>query len=127
MLNDQSITSPHNEPQRYPGFAQKQPQEKFCKKGVLKKFRKFHRKTFGLESLCNNVAGLQTLIFPMKFSRVLRSPILKNICERPLLFVSPQNTVTNSIGEFGLDQISTKCKASIFLNVRSMDKTRIAR
>ena len=32
VLNDQSITSPHNEPQRSPGFVQKQPPEAFCKK-----------------------------------------------------------------------------------------------
>ena len=29
VLNDQSITSPHNEPQRSPGFVQKQPPEAF--------------------------------------------------------------------------------------------------
>ena len=38
MLNDQSISSPHNEPQRSPGIVQKQPPEVFCKKGVLKSF-----------------------------------------------------------------------------------------
>ena len=32
VLDDQSITSRHNEPQRYPGFVQKQPPEVFCKK-----------------------------------------------------------------------------------------------
>ena len=53
----------------------------------------------------------------MKFARFLRTPILKNICERLLLFVSPQNTVTNSGGEYGLDETSTECKVSIFLNV----------
>ena len=51
MLNDQSITSPHNEPQGPPGFVR---------------------------------------------------------------FVSPQNTITNSGGEFGLDETSTECKVSIF-------------
>ena len=35
------------------------------------------------------------------------------ICERLLLFVSPQNTITNSSGEFGLDETSTECKVSI--------------
>ena len=39
------------------------------------------------------------------------------ICERLLLFVSPQNTVTNSSGEFGLDETSTECEVSTFLNV----------
>ena len=52
----------------------------------------------------------------MKFAKFLRTSILKNICERLLLFVSPQNTITNSGGEFGLDETSTECKVSIFLN-----------
>ena len=43
------------------------------KKGVLKNFRKFHRKTLVLESLFNEAAGL--------------TPILKNICERLLLYL----------------------------------------
>ena len=41
MLNYQSITSPHNEPQTSPEFVQKQPLEVFCKKGVLKTFTNF--------------------------------------------------------------------------------------
>ena len=32
-----------------------------------------------------------------------------------LLFVSPRNIITNSSGEFGLDETSTECKVSIFL------------
>ena len=59
MLNDQSIASPHNEPQRSPGFVQKQPPEVFGKKRCSEKFRKFHSKTPELESLFNNVAGVQ--------------------------------------------------------------------
>ena len=50
----------------------------------------------------------------MKFAKFLRTPILKNICERLLLFVSPQNTLANSGGEFGPDETSTECKVSIF-------------
>ena len=53
----------------------------------------------------------------MKFAKFLRTPMLKNIFERMLLFVSPQNTITNSGGEFGLDDTSTEGKVSIFLNV----------
>ena len=53
----------------------------------------------------------------MKFAKFLRTLILKNICERLLLFVSPQNTIANSGGEFGQDEASTECKVSIFLNV----------
>ena len=50
-----------------------------------------------LESLFNSVAGRSF------------------ICERLLLFVLPQNTITNSSVEFGLDETSTECKVSIFL------------
>ena len=53
-----------------------------------------------LESLFNSVAGRNF------------------ICERLLLFVSPQNTITNSSGEFGLDETSTEFKVSIFLKRR---------
>ena len=52
----------------------------------------------------------------MKFAKFLRTTILRNICERLLLFVSPQNTIKNSGGEFELDETSTECKVS-FLNV----------
>ena len=55
------------------------------------------RKTPVLESLFNSVAGRNV------------------ICERLLLFVSRQNTIANSSGEFGLDETSTECKVSIFL------------
>ena len=55
------------------------------------------------------------LNFFIKFqARVFKTPILKNICERLLLFVSPQNTLANSGGEFGPDETSTECKVSIF-------------
>ena len=37
------------------------------------------------------------------------------ICERLLLFVSPENTITNISGKFGLDETLTECKLSIFL------------
>ena len=50
-----------------------------------------------LESLFNKVAGLQACsfikkrlqqrCFPVKLAKFLRTPILKNICERPLLFL----------------------------------------
>ena len=53
----------------------------------------------------------------MKFAKFLRTPILKNIGEILLLFVSPQNTITNSGGKFGLDETSTECNENIFLNV----------
>ena len=43
----------------------------------------------------------------------LRTAILKYICQRLLLFASPQNTITNSSGEFGLGETSTECEVSI--------------
>ena len=36
---------------------------------------------------------------------------------RKTAFVSPRNTVANSSGKFELDESSTECKASIFLNI----------
>ena len=74
-----------------------------------------------LEPLFNNVADLQACNFLkkilqqrflMKFAKLLRTPILKNICQRLLLFVSPQNTITNTGGEFGPDETLTECKVS---------------
>ena len=52
----------------------------------------------------------------MKFAKFLRTPTLKNNCERLFLFVSPQNTI-NSGGEFELDETSTERKVSTFLKV----------
>ena len=90
-----------------------------AKKGVLKNC-KFHRKTPLLESLFHNVPGVQTSsfikkillhwCFPMKFAKFLRTPILKKVCERLLLFVSLQNAIANSGGEFGLEETMTQCK-----------------
>ena len=66
---------------------QKQPPDVFCKK----LFGIFHAKTPVLESLFNKVLGLKTCNFIkklqrrgslVKFLRILRTPILKNIWER---------------------------------------------
>ena len=63
-----------------PSFTdQKQPQEVFVKKVVLKNFGNYHRKTPVLKAL------LQYRTFPVKFQKVLRTLILMNICERLLL------------------------------------------
>ena len=43
------------------------------------------------------------------FAKFLRTSILKNICERLLLLVSPQNTIKNSGGKFGLDETLKEC------------------
>ena len=53
----------------------------------------------------------------MKFVKFLKTPLLKDICNRLLLFVLSQNTIANSGGEFGLDETSAECKVSILLNV----------
>ena len=49
-----------------------------------------------LESLFNSVVGRNI------------------ICERLLLFVSPENIITNSSGEFGLNETLTECKVNFF-------------
>ena len=60
------------------------------KRGVLKNFAIFHRKTLVLESLFNKVAGLkacsfikkrlQNRCFSVNIMKFLRIPLLKNIC-----------------------------------------------
>ena len=62
------------------------------KKDFIKNLRKFHTKAPALECLFNKVAGLkacnvikkrlQRRSFLVKFSKNLKTPILKNICER---------------------------------------------
>ena len=64
-------------------------------KKVSEKFWKFHRKKHLLKYLFNRVACLQICnflkkrlqhrYFPMEFTKYLRKPILKNICEQLLL------------------------------------------
>ena len=125
MLNDQSITSPHN-PDLL-GLIRSSHRRCSVKTGFLKNIANFTGKHLCWSFFLSNVEGLQACnfikkilqhwCFPMKFAKFLRTPILKNICERLLLFVSPQNTITNSGGEFGLDETSTECKVSIFLKV----------
>ena len=61
------------------------------------KVRKYHRKIPVLESVFSKVAGLkacnfitkkvQHRCFPVRFAKFLRIPILKNICERLLLYL----------------------------------------
>ena len=95
------------------------------KKGVLKNFANFTGKhlcwspflillqVFRPATLLKRKI-LQHWCFPVKF---LRTPILKNICQRQLLFISPKNTITNSGDEFEPDETSTEWEVSIFLNV----------
>ena len=53
-----------------------------------------------------------TLVFSCKFAKFLRTTILKKIYKRLLLFVSPQNTIANSSGEFRLDETLTECNVN---------------
>ena len=62
----------------------------------------------------------------MIFAKFLKAPILKNICERLLLFVLPQNTIANSGGEFGLDDTFTECKVSIFFKLNNFIQSNAA-
>ena len=61
------------------------------KKSALKNFYNIHRKMPALKSLFNKVAlnfikkRLQHNYFPMNIGKIIRTPILKNICERLLL------------------------------------------
>ena len=48
---------------------------------------------------------------------IFKSTYFEEHLQRLLVFVSPQNTITNSGGEFELDETSTERKVSIFLNV----------
>ena len=116
VLNDQKIPLPHNESQRSPGFVQKQPTEVFfVNKGVYKNFANFTGKPlcWSLLQACNFIKKrLHHWCFPVKFVKYLRTSSLKKICERLLLFVSPQNTIAKSSAEFGLDETLAKYKVS---------------
>ena len=98
------------------------------KKGVLKKFNKLHRKIPVLESLFNTVAGLQpasflkrdsNMCFPVKYTKVLRTSILKNICERLLLEMFYKKAVLKNFAIFiGRKQLVIKCSVKkVFLVV----------
>ena len=93
------------------------------KEGVLRKIPNFRRKLLCWSlflikpqaQACNFITKrLQHKGFRVKFAKFLRTSILKNIWERLLLFVSPQNTIANNSGEFGLDETLRQCKLSIF-------------
>ena len=75
------------------------------KRGIFKNFANFTGKQlcWSLLQACNFIKNkLQHWCFPVKFAKFLRTSILKNICKRLILFNSPQNTIANSSGEFGL-------------------------
>ena len=73
---------------------QKQPPEVFCKSGVPRNFAIFTRKhlCWSLFLIKFSRSGLQLYlkkapiqVFPVSISKFVRTPILKNICERLLL------------------------------------------
>ena len=74
---------------------QKQPLEVFCKKGALRNFAKFLRKSLCQNLFFNEVAGLRpaTLLkkrfwlrcFPVNFANFLKTALLQNTFERLLL------------------------------------------
>ena len=87
------------------------------KKGVFKNFANFTGKhlcwsLFLITLQVFRPAPLLERYFFRNFFRkkFLRTPILKNIYQRLLLFVSPQYTMTNSGGEFEQDETSTECE-----------------
>ena len=93
-----------NEPQRSPGFVQKQPPEVFGKKkDVLKKFANFTGKHLFLIKL---LARLQHWCFTVKFAKFLEH-----------LFGRTSAKDCFYRGEFGLDETLTECKVSIFLHI----------
>ena len=76
-----------------------------------------------LESFFNNVASLQaceflkrdsTLMFSYKNCEIFKNIYFEESLPRLLLFVSSQITITNSSGEYGLDETTTECKISIY-------------
>ena len=77
----------------YNKIFQKQPPDVFCKKRCSEKFRNFQRKIPVLKSLFNEVAGPQVFFFsqvdffPVNNAKLLKTPILRNIGQRLLLFI----------------------------------------
>ena len=88
------------------------------KEGVLKKFAGFTGKhlRWSCQAWAYNFVKmrLQHKCFSVKFAKILRTSILKNICKKLLLFVSPQNAIANNSGEFALDETLRECKVSFF-------------
>ena len=84
-------------------FIKKQPLQRFCKKGVLKKFHKIHLKTPVSESLFNRLSGLrpasllkkrlQHRCFQVNFAKFLRTPFLHNTSVISLSFISQRSFI----------------------------------
>ena len=69
---------------------------------------------------CVGVSFGVSLCWSFLESKYLRTPILKKIYKRLLLFVSPQFTIANSNPEFGLDQTSHSVNQVFILNLTNL-------
>ena len=67
------------------------------------------------------------MVFPVKFAKILRTSIAKNIYKRLPLFTSPKNNIANSSSEFGLNKTLSEYKEIFKHNnfVRSLAKKRL--
>ena len=86
------------------------------KKGVLKNFTNFTGKHLCWSQFLTTLQVFRPAALLKDILTLMLTHILKNICKRLLLFVSPQSTITNTGGKCGLEETSTKCNGSIFLN-----------
>ena len=86
------------------------------KKRILcrRKFFKFHRKTAVLESVFMYLfkKNSNTAVVPVKFAKLLRTPILKNICEQLLLCRRRKNSIILKLlgHHFGFSQVTNSSK-----------------
>ena len=105
-------------------ICKKQLPEVFCKESVL---QVFHRKIHVLESLFKKVAGLKQ-VFHVNFAKFLKTPILKNTCERLLLFCTILKTSLRSTHLFSMHLFSTLWKhqnLTVFWCFQGVEKGRI--
>ena len=125
MLNDQKILLSNEDITDLLGLFTSNHRRCSVKKGVLKKFANFTGKHLSWSLFliklqawaCNFIKKrLQHWHFPVKFAKFLKTSILKNIWERLLLFVLPQNTIAKGSGVFALDKTLTECKV-FFLTI----------
>ena len=92
-------------------------------KMVFLKFRKFYRKTPVLESLFIK-KRLQHRCFLVKFAKFLRTPILKNICERQTAFliwnIAYEFTITLSLSSI-LRNSTSNFEVSFYVSFCEID------
>ena len=73
VLNDQSISSSHNEPQRFPGFVQKLSPEMFCKKREFLKISKISEENILFER-CSCSRDTPTFMFYYEICEIFKNP-----------------------------------------------------